>query len=184
MNEVVRLNNTRIRILVIEQGKPDMKIPKKYLTKEWIRITDAEKFEKIFGYHVSLASRYIENWFVAIHVTDPYFREDKDFKAMKEEFFQEFQEEFKTLAFNKGLSKAELDKLSVFEIALLLKDNFNIDLKINPMEATYTTEKRHILSEGEYKDYFVDQLKEECAFFGLKVGGTKAQLIARLLAHK
>lgn len=184
VNKVVRVAGTRIRLQVTEPGHPDRKIPEKYLTKEWIRITDASEFQEIFGSHVSEAARYMDYWFVAIHVTDPHFRTAQEFKEMKNDLFEKYSEEFKNLAFNEGYTKEKLDDLSVFEIAVILDKHYDIELKIDPIHATYVAVKREILTEEEYNGYFVDQLKEECKFFGLAVGGNKKQLIDRLLTVK
>jgi len=180
INEVVRVNATRVRLQVKEHNKPDRNIPKKYLKPEWIRITEEEEFIEIFGHHVIEAARMIEHWFIAIHVTDPYFRNAEAFKAMQLEIFDKFKEQFKTLAFDKGLTKEKLTALSVYEIAVILKKELNIELKIDPYNRTFEVWERKILEAKEYEKYFVDQLKEECRFFGLKVSGTKEELLARL----
>lgn len=184
INQVIRLNATRIRTLVKEFNKPDRQISKKYLSEEWIRITEEGKFIEIFGHHVIEAARMIDNWFVAIHVSDPYFRTAREFNEMQDELFLRFEDQFKDLAFNKGLSKEKLRALSVFEIAVILHKECNIELKIDPLRATYKVWERSILTKEEYDSYFADQLKEECRFFGLKVSGTKEQLTDRLLEAK
>lgn len=184
INKVVKLNRTRVRTLVKEFNKPDKQIAQKYLTAEWIRITEEQKMIDIFGFHTIEAARMIENWFVAIHVTDPYFRTAREFDEMQQEIFTKFATEFKDLAFNKGYTKEILQALSVFEIAVLLHKECNIELKIDPLKATYVVWQREILTKEEYEGYFVDQLKEECRFFGLRVSGTKEELINRLLEAK
>jgi len=180
MNEIIKLNNTRYRLQIIETGKRDRRIPSKFLKPEWVRIEEEELFIKIFGHRVEEAARDIGDWLVVVHVTDPYFRQSGAFEALHKQLVKEFEKEFKDLMFNGGLNAEQLKHQSVYELAHTLHMKYDIDVKIDPMKITYEAKKRAKLSVEEYESYFADQLKEECKFFKLAVSGTKQELIKRL----
>ena len=178
---MLRNNKWRVKRLN-DKGKP-VKIPSRFLEDEWVEIKDPELITEIFGLHDKDIGEDIDEWFCVAHKTHPYFATDDKYKKIRDELMKDHKLgiEFELFLYrDKGLSKAEVEALTVYEIQEYAREKFNYFIDFDIESGSYTINSLEFLTMEEYESKTKEELKEICHNFGLPRSGNKTALLSRI----
>ena len=181
--EVPRNTRQRKHLFDDERKTKSIKPPRRLEENpDWIRITDAEEFKRIFPLVVHQDADYLDEWAVYVHKLDPSYRVDR-FKDYKMELIEEIGvEKCKNIFYDNKVDHADL---TYYEVEKLLADTLNLNIVLDDEEGTFSLKEDQALSKGlNWSVYDKEELKSILRKKKLAVSGTKKQLIERLEINK
>ena len=183
---IPKLRNTKHRIKISEDGLDATWIPEKYLTAQWKRIKSPDLFLKIWGPSMTIIARQLNRYLCFVHESDAYFTQGAKFQKMKSDLIDEYGDALSLQFFKNGIAEDKVINLTIYDIASTIFQLTKHKVSFNLSDATYTINKKAILTAEEYKEWSKDDLKEEAIHFQLSSkSGTKEEIINRLiLANK